>query len=167
MLELNGHRIKIIQLDNENFQLLLTDKNKMEKNLGFLPTNYQLDSGFLMAMEMSLNAAIEDMVNFQWYTNWQIISKAENIIEGSIGFKGSPNQEGVVELGYGINENDEGQGFATEAVAIMTKWALAQKPVKLVIAETEKENLASQRVLEKNNFSTYKEVNNHLWWKFL
>ena len=45
-----------------------------------------------------------------------------------------------------------GQGYTTEAVQAMTQWAFQQKDVVFVEAETDPENKASQRVLEKCGF---------------
>ena len=43
-------------------------------------------------------------------------------------------------------------GYMTEAVIAMTRWASEQVDVKYVEAETELDNRASQRVLEKAGF---------------
>ena len=41
----------------------------------------------------------------------------------------------------------------TEAVSAMARWAITQDGVKRVEAETEEENKASKRVLEKSGFA--------------
>ncbi|MDO5446140.1 MAG: GNAT family N-acetyltransferase, partial [Eubacteriales bacterium] len=54
--------------------------------------------------------------------------------------------------GYGIEENYQGCGYATEAVSALVDWALKQPGVMSVMAETEASNIASQRVLKKSGF---------------
>lgn len=86
-----------------------------------------------------------------WYTPWQMIEKSSGKRMGDLCFKGAP-QKGRVEIGYGITEEFEGQGFTTEGLKAMCEWAFSQKDVYIVEAETEPQNKASQRVLEKAGF---------------
>ena len=58
-----------------------------------------------------------------------------------------------MEVGYGITEENQGKGYATEAVEAVLDWALNQSGIRQVEAETEWENRKSQRVLEKCGFS--------------
>lgn len=43
-------------------------------------------------------------------------------------------------------------GYMTEAVKVITEWALSQEGVKQVAAETDAENIASQKVLFRTGF---------------
>jgi ribosomal-protein-alanine N-acetyltransferase len=74
------------------------------------------------------------------------------ILCGSIGFKGPPDKQGIVEIGYSILPEFQGQGLATEMLAAIVQWAKHQPQVKRIEAETNTDNEASIRVLEKNNF---------------
>lgn len=70
---------------------------------------------------------------------------------GSACFKGSPcNCE--VEIGYGMADACAGRGFATAGVALMLEEAFCGGQIAAVTAETSVENIASERVLEKNGF---------------
>jgi len=62
------------------------------------------------------------------------------------------NDKGTVEIGYGINPGYEGKGLMTEAVTAVVNWAAEQPGVLSIEAETEPNNIASQRVLEKAGF---------------
>lgn len=70
----------------------------------------------------------------------------------ALGTKGYPDADGVVEIGYGVTPADRGRGLATEAVGALTAYLLGEPAVRMVTAETEVGNLASQRVLEANGF---------------
>ena len=70
---------------------------------------------------------------------------------GDVGFKG-PAKDHTVEIGYGILPACEGNGYMTEAVQAMIRWAFAQQDVDFVEAETDPDNRASQRILEKCGF---------------
>ncbi len=80
------------------------------------------------------------------------IDNDDPVLCGSIGFKGPPDEQGIVEIGYSVLQEFQGQGLATEMVAAIVKWAEHQPQVKRIEAETNIDNKASIRVLEKNNF---------------
>jgi ribosomal-protein-alanine N-acetyltransferase len=71
---------------------------------------------------------------------------------GSVGFKGPPDQRGTAEIGYSVLAEFQGQGLATEMVAGIIRWARRQPRLKQTEAETNIDNEASCRVLEKNGF---------------
>ncbi len=52
----------------------------------------------------------------------------------------------------------------SEATKAMCEWALKQNGVKNVIAETDLDGVASQRILERCGFKKYKEEET-LWWR--
>ena len=86
-----------------------------------------------------------------WGSNWRI-SQNDGTVVGGLCFKGAPDANGLVELGYGIDEPYRRRGYATEAVAAILCWALAQAAVRAVLAETEDDNIASQNTLLHNGF---------------
>ena len=62
------------------------------------------------------------------------------------------NTDGSVEIGYGISKEFCGKGYATEAVNAVVDWAMEQSGIARIEAETDPDNTASQRVLEKCGF---------------
>ena len=97
-----------------------------------------------------LQGAMKSPDQWVWYAIW-IIEKKDGIKVGDLCFKGL-NNDGSVEIGYGILDNHQRHGYATEAVNAVVEWALQQFGVIRVEAETEPDNRASQRVLEKCGF---------------
>lgn len=86
----------------------------------------------------------------EWYAAWLVfLPDGERV--GDLCFKGL-SSDGVVEIGYGFIPEHWGKGYATEAVGAMTEWALKQPGVKFVEAETDENNIASQKVLKKCGF---------------
>lgn len=61
----------------------------------------------------------------------------------------SHEDEGRVEIGYGVEQGSQGRGLATEAVAAVTHWALAQPGIRRVTATTFPWHTASLRVISK------------------
>lgn len=114
---------------------------------------------FIAAQEIDvLKAAYTEMLDgclahpdkWEWYAIWTIESKDGTHI-GELCFKGI-DESGSAEIGYGIVENHQGYGYATEAVSAAASWALEQKSINRVTAEVDKDNIASIRVLEKSGF---------------
>lgn len=81
----------------------------------------------------------------------QVVERGGGMAIGGIGFH-SPPAAGVVELGYGIVPSHQGRGYATEAVKAMVALAWSDPQVRAVTANTDLDNIASQRVLEKAGF---------------
>ena len=53
----------------------------------------------------------------------------------------------------------------TEAVKEILKWALAKNEIKCVTAETEKDNIASHKVMIKNGMILFKQTDSTYFWK--
>ena len=98
-----------------------------------------------------LSGCKSDPENRIWYAPWAMTLQDSTTCIGDLGFKG-PVKNHAVEIGYGVLPEHEGQGYTTEAVQAVMEWAFKQKDVVFVEAETDPENKASQRVLEKCGF---------------
>ncbi len=88
----------------------------------------------------------------EWYAVW--LMKLKDSPDDSIGdlnFKGL-SSDGIVEIGYGIKKEYEGNGYTTEAVIALVRWAASMSVVNQIEAETDPNNIASQRVLSKAGF---------------
>jgi RimJ/RimL family protein N-acetyltransferase len=71
---------------------------------------------------------------------------------GTAGFFGPPDESGEVTIGYGMVEPEWGQGYGTVAVARLVEICRQHGGITAVNADTDPDNIASQRVLEKNGF---------------
>ncbi len=165
MFILETERLKLVPLDLANLRYSIEDRRKMERNLGVKITDTELEEPLKEAMKVSLKAALENRSDFLWYTSWEIVLKEENRIIGGLGFKGGPDGKGRVEIGYGMQEEYRCKGYTTEAVKALIDWAFTQEKVLSVIAETEKDNLPSHRILEKAGMEKYEENEKMFWWK--
>ncbi len=96
---------------------------------------------------------------FAWYTYWLLIITKVPIGVGLAGFKGLPNEQGEVEIGYGIDPAYQKQGYTTEAVQAQIAWAFEEPACQSVVArDTKKSNVASLRVLAKVGMTQYQET---------
>lgn len=98
-----------------------------------------------------LDGCLEHPDQWEWYAIWMIELK-DGIHVGELCFKGL-SADGIAEIGYGICEEYQSNGYATEAVKAILEWAFSQPEVVTVEAETDPDNTASIRVLEKCGFA--------------
>ncbi len=68
---------------------------------------------------------------------------------GSVIFHGRPDDAGIAEVGYGVEDGSQSRGFATEGTWACVRWALSQPGVRAVTATTFPWHRASLRVIEK------------------
>lgn len=69
-------------------------------------------------------------------------------VVGSVIFHGRPD-DGIAEVGYGIDDDARGQGVATEATSACVEWALREPGITAVQATTFPWHLASLAVIRK------------------
>ena len=132
-------------IETENLKIYAASQNEME-NFIELQTNEILKAAYT---EM-LNGCIENPEQWEWYAIWMIELKDGTHI-GEMCFKGL-NSDGVVEIGYGIMEQYQEHGYATEAVKAISAWAFQEPKVTAIEAEIDSKNIASKKVLEKCGF---------------
>ena len=77
---------------------------------------------------------------------WVITRKVDNALLGMIELR---VEQFRADFGYGIARQYWGNGYTTEAVKAIIKWALEQASIYRVWAICDVENLASVRVMEK------------------
>jgi RimJ/RimL family protein N-acetyltransferase len=81
---------------------------------------------------------------------YQIRRQSDRLAIGGVGFKGPPDG-GVVEIGYGLVPSARGHGYAREALGTLMQIA-AGLGVTTIRADTDPDNVASQRTLEHAGF---------------
>lgn len=143
----------------------LVNNGDLQRKLQVSVTQEKVEDWFQEVMREPLLLMEKDLDNQYWYSNWQIIRKDQNSVIGGICFKGPANSVGQVEIGYGIEKLHQNQGYATEAIQAVVKWALEQDSIQAVIAETDKNNVPSQKVLLKNGFVKTEEKDELIFWK--
>ncbi|MCY7378241.1 MAG: GNAT family N-acetyltransferase [Gemmatimonadaceae bacterium] len=87
-----------------------------------------------------------------WTLGFAVIHREVQSVIGSAGFKGPPDESGMVEVAYGIVPAFENRGHATEATQALVAFAFGHESVSLVRAHTLPTNNASTHVLTKCGF---------------
>ncbi|MEF8790143.1 MAG: GNAT family protein [Haloarculaceae archaeon] len=68
---------------------------------------------------------------------------------GTVGFHDVNADWGTATVGYAVHPDHWGNGYATEAVALLTRYAFAERRLQKLSADVYAHNPASMRVLEK------------------
>lgn len=140
--------------------------NSLEKELNLNETSRIISHELKEALENTILPAVADKTkNYLYSTLWTVISIEKNKMVGDLCFIGEPNTNGEIEIGYGTYDEFRGQGFMTEALGGLIKWAESQPNVVSIFAATEKGNIASFTVLEKNNFIKIGETEMKFNWR--
>ena len=93
-----------------------------------------------------------------WTHGFAILDRASGVKIGSCAYKGPPDADETVEIGYGVDPEYQGRGFATEAAKALVEHAMSSSQARVVRAHTRPEGKASMRVLEKIGFKCVGEV---------
>lgn len=163
-MKIETKRLILRQLNSQEEKLWLDHLDELEQKLA---VSYQGEAmtGFIREIVKQQINRVSKFPTAHFSDFWLIILRDTRTVIGSADFKTLPNEAGEVEIGYGLATPFEGAGYMTEAVCALCEWALTQKDVKAVSADTEDGNLKSERVLEKVGFvRTIKEKNQ--WWKY-
>jgi [ribosomal protein S5]-alanine N-acetyltransferase len=130
----------------------LLEQPKYSKIDGLMiPESEEIAPRFLL--EFVSDRLRQDPGNKFWWTPRLIV--VEQLVVGMCSFKNPPDSKGVVEIGYGIVASQQSQGFATQAVALLIREGFSRPEIQTIMACTTPMNLASERVLEKNQFTKY------------
>jgi RimJ/RimL family protein N-acetyltransferase len=163
---LESERLKLLPLQAKSLTLALEDYGTMQTELGLKAIKTIIDDEEMQyAMKIRLKKVLENEDNYVWFTNWAIVQKVENIIIGYIILKGLPNEAGEVIIGYDIDEKYRRKGYAKEALGKMLQWIFTNPRALSVIADTEKTNMPSCKLLEHIGAVPYKETVELIWWK--
>lgn len=148
-MELQTQRLKLIPCTENTVSTISGDEFKIGPHI-----------------EFHISELKNDPTLYGWGV-WLVIDKFDNKVIGDIGFKGKPNAENAVEVGYGIVPSAQNNGFATEAVRAIIDWAFSHEEVNKIIAECLDDNTPSIKVLQKLNMKHIGNVDNMMKWELI
>jgi len=149
MIELSTPRLHLIELTRKQLELCLSDFPAFEEVLNLTIVNNFVTERVQRAIRMKVEKMRDvDESQHAWFTYWLIVIKEDNVGAGMLGFKGHPNAEDSIEIGYGIDPAYQNKGYMSEAVQALIDWAFTHSFCKAITA-TEVDSPASKRLLEK------------------
>lgn len=100
------------------------------------------------------------------FETWMIERKDSKEIIGDIGFHGMPDENGEVEIGYGLVESERRNGFGFEAARAIMDFAIAHEAVKVIKADCLINNIPSAKILEKLEMQEVNRDDELIYWKY-
>ena len=145
-----------MKLETKHLMLYPLTETLIEQILNNNVTEFSTDEWLTEDTRVLLTWMKEELYRFLppkiGFTSWIFIEKKTNQVIGDGGYKGNPDADGKVEIGYEIIESKRRKGYATEAIDALLDWAVTQPEVKSIIAKCHKENVPSQNLLQKLQF---------------
>jgi RimJ/RimL family protein N-acetyltransferase len=78
----------------------------------------------------------------KWFVRWVVLRNTQEII-GSSSFHGAPDENGMMEIGLGVEEAFQRQGFGREILQGMWGWVVFEPGVKVLRYTVSPTNVAS------------------------
>ncbi len=139
-------RLELISCDLETLRAIAAGREALAAHLGVaIPDGWP---EFPEAYRHALELLEEDLDVGGWWT-YVFVARGEAALVGSGGYKGKPDVDGAVEIGYEIAPAFRRRGFATEAAEALARFAFTDPDVCTVLAHTLPRSSASTRVLDK------------------
>ena len=136
-------RLQLIPLLPQQLRAWIEDRPALERELNMTYQAEPLEGIFLEIVKGQLAVTEAHPEDYLCHSFWLIVRKSDRVVVGSADFKDVPDGRQEVEIGYGLGQAFEHQGYMTEAVQAMCDWALAQENVAHILAETEVDGWAS------------------------
>ncbi|WP_182201574.1 GNAT family N-acetyltransferase [Paraliobacillus salinarum] len=155
-------RLTLVTFTIEMMRAALLSNKELEKITTFnVPPEYPME-----VYKELLPYKIERFSQYPEENEWEgiIVHTGDNVIIGDLGFKGGPDENGEMDLGYSILPKYQGNRFATEMAVAMVRWGLKHPKVKKITASCSNENQASIRVLEKAGLKQTDIKDNEIYW---
>jgi [ribosomal protein S5]-alanine N-acetyltransferase len=92
-----------------------------------------------------------DPATNKWFVRWIVLKENREVI-GSTSFHGTPDAQGMMEIGLGIETQYQNKGYAKEALLGMWRWVLTFPEVKTLRYTVSPENLPSIAVIKYFGF---------------
>ncbi|MFV1948522.1 MAG: GNAT family N-acetyltransferase [Anaerolineales bacterium] len=164
-VKLNTTRLELIPLSRNQLIDYLAGDEILIRELGPVSRDILTE-----ALRVAINLKLEIMAGIAqqdqpWITYWLMVLKENQSGIGMLGYKGAPDYRGQVEIGYGIDPAYQNQGYTTEAVNRLIRWAFKDPRCQRITAPgTRKDNPASNQILEKVGMKIYQETTDAYSW---
>jgi RimJ/RimL family protein N-acetyltransferase len=150
---IDSARLRLVAANAALVRADLSGRGALEAALGVtVPDNWPPTLYDRVPMETALRQ-LEETGQVGWSFWYLVLGHGDDgVLCGICGFKGAPDVDGAVEMGYSVLGQHRNTGIATEAVARLLRWAFSHRRVLRVAAETLPHLRQSIRVMEKNGF---------------
>ncbi len=156
-------RLDLISAPTEFIELLVADEYVRAGDLlnVSVPDGWPHDDDARAGLSFHLKALQRNPAELLWRIRL-IVWRSNRTVIGSINLKGLPDEQGTVEIGWGVSPEYRRQGIALEAAEAVMKWVCSQPQVRRIIATIAPDNAASIRMAERLGMTPAGEFRRHL-----
>jgi len=151
MPRMSTERLELVPVTLDVVEAVMSgDRAAAERAIGaILPGAWPNEELIARAFHVSLEQIRADPEGRLWGDTLLLSRDSPPRVIGSVIFHGRPAEDGIAEVGYGVEERSQLLGYATEATRACVRWALEQPGVRAVTATTFPWHAASLRVIAK------------------
>lgn len=136
-------QIRLVPLSAATMEALLADDlTTANREAGVELTELFLNEHSKWLLNFRLPQVKGDPASARWLIH-AIVSEPDGTVVGHAGYHGPPNENGMVEVGYTIDEQYRRRGYARAALAALIEQAAAEPGVRVVRASISPTNAAS------------------------
>lgn len=160
MLVLHTERLALLALDPRLAQLQAGSRTSFFNAIAAMPEAMWPPAPFEDAsLDWAAKNLAHDPDGEGWYGWAMLANGGERQPPRCVGIAaliGRPDEDGDVELAFGVAPEFKGRGFSGEAVRALATWAL-EKGARRVVVHCDAEDVGVAHVLAKNGFSDTNE----------
>lgn len=164
-MEIVTKRLKIIPFTKGIIQAAIQQDNEQLFKLGIMPTIEWPEPDLVEALPYFNQQIIDNGIT--GYNSWLILDNQTNDIIGSLGFINEPDDNGAIEIGFGIIPSKRRQGYCEEATNALIKWAGIKPEVRMITAQCDEDNERSIKLLKSIGFKEKSREDSILKWEFV
>lgn len=163
-MKILGDRLEIRPLTSLQLEMFIDNPKELSAVLELSVELTTLDEHMKKVYHLKAKRIEAKPSSLLYNTYFLIILREEGIVIGTLGLKGSPDEEGLIEVGYAIHESYRNKGYMKEALKIYVDWLMKIEEVSGVNACTSNVNVASHKVLQATGFEKiYKNCDMIIW----
>ena len=88
----------------------------------------------------------------KWFLRLIVLADSREVI-GSTSFHGVPDENGMIEIGIGLDQRFWGRGYAKEALTGMWRWVCGEPDVRILRYTVSPSNIASVKIIQGFGFA--------------
>lgn len=163
-MKILGERVEVRPLSSNQLQLYIENPEELTHLLNLNVPLIALDEHMKKVYHLKAKRIEESPSSLLYNTYFLIILREERVAIGTIGLKSSPDEEGLVEVGYAVHEAYRNKGYMKEALKVFVQWLMKIEEISGVNACTSNVNVPSHKVLIACDFEKiYKNCDMIIW----
>lgn len=160
------NRLILVPFTLEVTKLLMAGDTSILLKLGLQLTPYWPDQEAIDTFPKIITN-LEKVSAPTGFESYMVVHRESMTVIGDAGFKGLPNADGEVDIGYAIIEQAQNRGYGLETAKGLTDWAFKQPGVKAITARCLLDNAPSARVLVKLGMQQVSATDEFYRWRIL